>query len=300
MPLATERYNAYSMKKLIYRVLWPFRRIRVYALVGRSGTGKSFRARLVMEKHSIELMIDDGLLIREQKIVAGKSAKREKVYFSAVKTALFNDKEHRRQVIDALEREQFKRILIIGTSERMVAKIAESLKLPAPHKIINIEDIATAEEINTAINYRKFQGKHVIPVPSIEVKSNYPRIMADSIKVFLKQGAGLFRRQEVYEKTVVRPEFSRKGSISIAQNALSQMILHCVDEYAPGLRIRKVVVKNESRGYKIDLFIEVPFGLQLSGQVHDLQNYIIDSIEKYTGIIIDELNITVDNVSDKK
>ncbi len=288
------------MKKLWNRLTWNFRRIRVFALVGRSGTGKSFRARLVMEKFNIELMIDDGLLIRDQKIIAGRSAKREKAYFTGVKTALFNDKNHRRQVLDALERESFKRILIIGTSERMVNKIADTLRLPQPHKVISIEEIATSEEINTAIQYRKLQGRHVIPVPSIEVRNNYPKVMADSIKIFLRQGFGMFRRQEVYEKTVIRPEFSRKGSITIAKNALSQMVLHCVDEYSPGLSIRKVSVKNEPRGYKIDVYLEVPFGLQLSGAVHDLQNYIIDSIEKFTGIIIEELNVVVDTVSDKK
>ena len=39
-------------------------RVRTFALVGRSGTGKSFRAQLVAEKYHIQLIIDDGLLIR--------------------------------------------------------------------------------------------------------------------------------------------------------------------------------------------------------------------------------------------
>ena len=54
-----------------------FKKVRVYALVGDSGTGKSFRARLVAEKYDIDLIIDDGLLIRDSQILAGKSAKRE-------------------------------------------------------------------------------------------------------------------------------------------------------------------------------------------------------------------------------
>ena len=55
------------------------RGVTVFALVGRSGTGKSFRAKLVAQKFGIDLIIDDGLLIRDQKIIAGRSAKREKV-----------------------------------------------------------------------------------------------------------------------------------------------------------------------------------------------------------------------------
>ena len=50
------------------------RSVTVFALVGESGTGKSFRAKLLSEKYGIEAMIDDGLLIRDDRILAGKSA----------------------------------------------------------------------------------------------------------------------------------------------------------------------------------------------------------------------------------
>lgn len=286
------------MKKFLGVLLWPFRSIRVFALVGKSGTGKSFRARLVMEKHNIEMMIDDGLLIKGDKILAGKSAKRESAYLSAVKTALFTEKSHRKEVKAALERQHFKRILIIGTSERMIKKIAKTLGLPepSPKRIIQIEDIATTEEIDTAINHRRLQGRHVIPVPTIEVKRTYPQVMTDSVKLFLRRGLNVFKKPNVFEKTVVRPEFSKKGSVSISESALSQMIMHCIDEYSPGLRISRVTVKHDHRGYRFDVYVNVPHNLQLSGSIHGLQQYIIDHIERFTGVIIDELNIIIDNV----
>ena len=77
--------------------------IKVYALVGRSGTGKSFRARLTAAKHGIDLIIDDGLLIKGDNIIAGKSAKSEKVYLTAIKTALFDSVEHRTEVRNKLK-----------------------------------------------------------------------------------------------------------------------------------------------------------------------------------------------------
>ncbi|MFP3959385.1 MAG: hypothetical protein ACLFUX_04375 [Spirochaetaceae bacterium] len=286
------------MIRLLGKLIWRFRGIRVFALVGKSGTGKSFRAKLIMQKYSIDLLIDDGLLIRDQKILAGKSAKREKAYLAAVKTALFTEKEHRRAVRHALERENFKRVLIIGTSERMVNKIAEAMKLPAPSRIVRIEDVATAEEIGTAINYRRVQGSHVIPVPSIEVRRNYPRTMADSVRILWRKGIGLFRQQEIYEKSVVRPDFSSKGHVTISEAALSQMIMHCIDEYASETSIRKVTVKNEPTGYRIQVFLDVPFGSPLAVTLHNMQNYTIENIEKFTGIIIKELNIIVSNVTE--
>ena len=285
-----------GMLRLLEGLLFRLRGIRVYALVGKSGTGKSFRAQLLIEKYSIDLMIDDGLLIKDRRIVAGRSAKRDKNYLAAVKTALFNDRRHRAEVLRALESLQFKRVLILGTSERMVSKITQTLKLPPISKIVKIEDIATAEEINTAIHYRNTQGRHVIPVPSIEVRRTYPRIMADSLKVLFRRGIGAGRTGNVFEKTVVRPEFSRKGEVSISKAALSQMILHCVDEYGNGIKIKRMLISKDRNGYHIDLFLDVPFGVQLSGTIHELQRYVVDQVERYTGIIIDELNVTIENL----
>ena len=284
------------MAKLLDRLFFRLRRVRVYALVGGSGTGKSFRAQLLMEKYGIDLMIDDGLLIRDQKIIAGRSAKREKNYLAAVKAALFNDRRHRREVLTILEQMKFKKVLILGTSERMVIKIGQVLRLPPIHKMILIEEIATSEEINTAIHYRNTQGRHVIPVPSIEVKRTYPRIVADSLRILLRRGLGRSNKRNMFEKTLVRPEFSRKGEVSISKAALSQMILHCVDEYATEIGIKRLIIHKDRDGYHIDLFLDVPFGVQLAGTVHEIQRYVVESIERYTGIIIDELNITIDSL----
>ena len=80
--------------------------------------------KLVAAKYGVDLIIDDGLLIQDQKIIAGKSAKKETAYLSAIKTALFDDPAHRREVRNAIRNSDFKRILIVGTSAKMAAKIA--------------------------------------------------------------------------------------------------------------------------------------------------------------------------------
>jgi uncharacterized alkaline shock family protein YloU len=40
----------------------------------------------------------------------------------------------------------------------------------------------------------------------------------------------------------------------------------------------------------------VPYGTQLGGNIHNLQQYIIDNIERYTGILIEEVNIIIDKI----
>jgi uncharacterized alkaline shock family protein YloU len=286
------------MAGMFHRLVWRLKGVKVYALVGRSGTGKSFRAKLVSKKHGLDLIIDDGLLIKGQKILAGKSAKKEQAYLSAIKTALFDDYKHRREVLEALEREKFKKVLIIGTSEKMVRRIANRIGLPHPFKILRIEEIATEEEILTAINARTFAGKHVIPVPAVEVARNYPHILYETVRVMLKRGRFfLSRKTHEFEKSVVRPEFGAKGRISISEAALTQMVLHCADEYDHTLAIKKVAVRSGINGYNVAVFLDVPYGSQLAGSLHDFQAYIIENIERYTGLMIEKVDIQVDQVS---
>jgi len=289
------------MGRLLHRFFWWLRGVKVYALIGRSGTGKSFRAKLVSKKYRLDLIIDDGLLIKDQKILAGKSAKKEKAYLTAIKTALFDEYGHRKEVMETLEKEKFKRVLIIGTSEKMVRKIAHRIGLPQPFKILRIEEIATEDEINRAIHARKGGGKHVIPVPAVEVVRDYPHLLYETVKVILKRGRFHFsKKAHEFEKSVVRPEFGNKGRITISEAALTQMVLHCADEFDQTLAIKKVVVRTGMNGYIVAVYLDVPYGAQLSGNLHEFQEYVIDNIERYTGIMIEKVDIRVNHVSVSK
>ncbi len=276
---------------------------RVYALVGKSGTGKSFRAKLVAETYNIEYIIDDGLLIHGNSIVAGKSAKREQVYMSAVRTALFDDPLHQNEVIKAIASRKIRKILLLGTSERMVARTAERLKLPPPSKIITIEEISSEEDIEKAQKARNEEGTHVIPVPSIQVQRDYPQLIADSIKVLFKKRKRLPSIGEsgskIYEKSVVQPSFhgQEKGTVSISEHALAQMIAHCVDEFDGTLIVRKVRVQPQQGAYRIRAELEVPFGNTLTDNLHELKDYVAGRIEKFTGIMISEFDLVIANIS---
>lgn len=278
-----------------------FKPCTVFALVGESGTGKSFRSKLIAEKYGIDALIDDGLLIHNDKIIAGHSAKREKTYMGAVRVALFDDKDHRDQVAKAWKKAKIKKLLILGTSEKMVMKIATRLQLPQPQKIIHIEEVASKEEIDKAIKSRQIEGKHVIPVPSIEIKRNYPQIFSDTVKVFF-QKKNIFKKKnskdgKIFEKSIVQPEFSKKGRVEISEAALTQMVMHCVSECDSAVRVNKMTIKTDSRGYRIIITLDVPFGTQLTGKIHNMQKYIVDKIETYTGILIEEVSIVIDKIT---
>ncbi|MDF2572425.1 MAG: Asp23 family, cell envelope-related function, partial [Sporomusa sp.] len=98
-----------------------------FALVGPSGTGKSHRALIVAHEHNVDTIIDDGLLIKDSKIVAGHSAKKEPSKIRAVKRAIFMEPDHAAEVREAIARVMPERILILGTSKNMVEKIVDVL-----------------------------------------------------------------------------------------------------------------------------------------------------------------------------
>jgi len=270
-------------------------RKKVLALVGESGTGKSFRAKLVTQKYRVDLIIDDGLLIRDNRILAGHSAKKEQSFLAAVKVALFDEKSHRDEVARRLQNEKYKRILVIGTSEKMVNKIAARLQLSPPSKIIKIEDISTQEEIDNAIRSRRIEGKHIIPVPSLEVKKSYSNIFFSAVQIF-KRRVTPVAVPVLHEKSVVRPVYSKRSKVIISETALSQLVIRSVIEYNKEIKIKKILVKETDMGYRLVITIDVPYGTQLGGKIQEMQLYIINDIERYTGIFIVEVNIIIDKI----
>ncbi len=281
--------------------------ITVYALVGKSGTGKSFRARLLAEKMGIPYIIDDGLLIHDTTILAGRSAKQEKNYISAIKTALFSDSVHRDQVVEVIQKRKIKKILLIGTSDKMVSRMARRLELPPITRIIKIEEIASKEDIENAIKSRFEEGKHVIPVPAIEIRRDYAQILSDSIRIFFKGGktAAGVKKSRFFDKSVVQPDFHANdrvisGTVNISEAALTQMLLHCIDEFDSEIQVKKIRVRTARAGYGINLFIGVPYGKTLAGGLHGLRAYITDRLQRYTGILLESLEISVDEVVQRK
>ena len=104
--------------------------MEVFGLVGPSGTGKSHLALMVAHERSIDLIIDDGLLIKGNHIVAGVSSKRQSTKVGAIKTAMFFDDSHAEEVRNKIAEIAPEKILILGTSKRMIERIVDRLNLP--------------------------------------------------------------------------------------------------------------------------------------------------------------------------
>ena len=154
-------------------MLYTLLKTKTYAFIGPSGTGKSYRAQYVAGIKNINYIIDDGLLIKDNEVIAGVSAKKAPTKIETVRNALFGNEEKRKEIQDALRKYKPESILILGTSDGMVDKIAENLGLSPISERVYINDVATEEEMETARRIRVTQGKHVIPVPTFEIKKDF-------------------------------------------------------------------------------------------------------------------------------
>ncbi|WP_410492315.1 hypothetical protein [Borrelia miyamotoi] len=276
-----------------------FKKIKVYSLVGVAGTGKSFRSHLIADKYSIPLIIDDGVLIKNMKIIAGNSAKFEDNVFNAIRRSIFEDDAHRNEVVEALRRENFSKILILGTSVRMIDKITSRLFLPSSFKIIYITDISTKKEIEKARISRQM-GEHVVPAAAFEITSVKPNLLLDSIRVFFKSKWFLSKRKN-YIRSIVKPHFHEEGGIlSISKNAVRQIIEHCVSEYNKDYIVYNLKIKKIQGSYSFKLFLDVPLENNLFDNAEMLRNYIIANVLKYTVINISSVDVVIHKLFDQK
>lgn len=263
--------------------------MEVYALVGPSGSGKSHRARVVAYDYDIPLILDDGLLIHDGKIIGGSSAKRENSKLAAIKRAIFHHQDHLEEVKQAIKASQADKLLVLGTSIEMVEKIVSRLDLPEIKELIMIEDIASDEEIAQAIETRNRENKHVIPVPTIEVKSQFLGYFIDSLKV-------LFNREEddlARESTVVRARFNYLGGLIVYNKVFRDVVYYVSSNTEIINQLRNVRISKSEDGMTINIVVIIQYGYVIPEALNDFKKELTGSLERFTGVDIKAINIEV-------
>ena len=268
--------------------------MQVYAFVGKTGTGKSYNAQSVAKENDIHYIIDDAILIKNTKVIAGKSAKTEANFIASVKAAIFLEKSRQDEMKKVLNAEKPDKILILGTSDDMVKKIATNLDLGEIYKTIYIEDVASEEQINKARKSRVEDGKHVVPVPNFEIKKQFSGYFLDSLKIF-----NIFNKDEneqETEKTIIRPTYSYLGKYYISDNVINSIVSYAVSKVDGVTKIFRVNTQKYNDGMKLDIDIEIKFGKNIPKLSSEIRNVAIYAIDFATGINLFGININVKSI----
>lgn len=269
--------------------------IEVYAFVGPSGTGKSYRAQMVAGAYNIKFIIDDGLLVKENAIVAGQSAKKAPTKIETIKKALFNDANQKAEMQEAIIKLNPKSILILGTSDKMVKTIAENLGLPPIKKTIYITDVATEEEIENARRIRTTEGKHVIPVPTFELKKDFSGYLLDPLQIFKSQG--LNGNPYIAEKSIIRPTFNYIGNFTISDNVFKQIIEVQAKDIKSISKIIRIRVNKSEEGPNVYIEVEIVYGFNIIAELKKFKEKCIKDIERQTRMNVTEFKIVAKKIS---
>jgi len=280
--------------------------MKTIALTGPSGTGKSFHAQRVCTERAIDGMIDDGLFVYRESLAAGKSAKREKTKVGAIKAALFTKDEHAEEVRRAIERLNPGSVLILGTSDKMADRIAERLGLPPISEYIHIEDVTTEAERDLALKQRSQQGKHVIPVPTLQLKRDFAGYFLDPLKLILQVRSATDRgvesiqetlrlggREPDMSKTVVRPTYSYMGDFIISDTVVTD-IARCVAEETDGIvDVVSVFENTEPDNLKLQVVVNMDRDTALWKTAEEFQKRLSEVVEDMTAFNVVETDVEV-------
>lgn len=271
-----------------------FSAIRVYAFVGPSGTGKSYRAQMVAGENNIKYIIDDGLLINDNAVVAGTSAKKAPTKIETIRHALFLNEEEKKEIVKAIKIYKPKAILILGTSDGMVEKIAKNLELPQISKTIYISDVATDEEMQKARRIRITEGKHVIPVPTFEIKKDFSGFLLDPLQIFKLKGDG--KDPYIAEKSIIRPTFSYLGNFTISDTVFRQIINALVHKEQYIEKIYRIRISKYGEGMYIYMEAIVKYGCNINECFKKFQAKVKKEIERLTSMNVQKIDIVVKSV----
>ncbi len=263
--------------------------MKVYALVGESGSGKSYRAMWIAGKYKLKYVIDDGLLICDGKVVAGKSAKKEKTKMGSTKRAIFFDDADAEHMKNAIKKHKVDSLLILGTSNRMVDTIAKRVGAEPVQKYINIRDIATEEEISIAKRIRNTEGKHVIPVPTMAIKKDFQGYFVDSLEVLLAKA------KYKSEKTVMRPSYSYLGEYSIDRNVLVD-ICRYEAEKTENVKVNEIWISSQASGVTVNFRLSLKKVKNIKNVCENIRKAVSAGLEDCAGMVVDKINIYIQSI----
>jgi len=174
----------------------------------------------------------------------------------------------------------------------MVDKIAENLELPQISERIYINEVATQEEMDTARKMRVTEGKHVIPVPTFEIKKDFSGFLLDPLQIFKSKGKDA--EPYIAEKSIIRPTFSYLGKFTISDSVFKDIIV-TVAKQIPGIyRVMKIRVdktRNDTAGVQLYIEVSIEYGAEMLEVLKILKRETRREIENLTAMYISNVEI---------
>ena len=184
--------------------------------------------------------------------------------------------------------------MILGTSDGMVQKIAANLGLPEVSDTTYINQVATEEEMQTARHIRVTEGKHVIPVPTFELKKDFSGYLLDPLQIFKSKGIG--QKPYISEKTIMRPTFSYLGNFTISDTVFRQIIEFLATKMPEIYKVVRTRVSSSEIGTSIYMEVVVMYGCNIQETLKEFKEKAKREIEKLTAMNVISLDVVAKNI----
>ena len=176
----------------------------------------------------------------------------------------------------------------------MVQKIAANLGLPEISETTYITDVATEAEMKTAKRIRVTEGKHVIPVPTFEIKKDFSGYLLDPLQIFKSKGKG--KQPYISEKSIIRPTFSYMGRFTISDLVFRQILEYLAIQVPVIYKILKTRVENYGEGVKIYMEVTMLYGYNVMDGLKDFKQKAKKEIETLTAMNVVALDVVAKNI----
>ena len=176
----------------------------------------------------------------------------------------------------------------------MVQKIAANLGLSEISETTYINDVATEEEIQTARHIRVTEGKHVIPVPTFELKKDFSGYLLDPLQIFKSKGAG--QKPYISEKTIIRPTFSYLGKFTISDTVFRQIVEYLAGRMQSIYKVVRTRATSTEAGPSIYMEVIVMYGYNIQEVLKEFKEKARKEIENLTAMNVISMDVVAKSV----
>ena len=176
----------------------------------------------------------------------------------------------------------------------MVQKIAANLGLPPVSDTTYITDVATQKEMETARRIRVTEGKHVIPVPTFEIKKDFSGYILDPLQIFKSKGKG--NAPYISEKSIIRPTFSYLGNFIISDTVFRQIAEYLAKKTEAINKVIRTRVEKTPEGPIIYMEVIVTYGYNVLSALREFKEKVRKEIEILTTMNVVDITIVAKGI----
>ena len=151
--------------------------------------------------------------------------------------------------------------------------------------------------METARRIRITQGKHVIPVPTFEIKKDFSGYLLDPLQIFKSKGKD--EAPYISEKSIIRPTFSYLGKFTISDSVFKDIIINVATKVKGVHKIMRIRIDKTAKdvgGVLVYMEVSVNFGTNIVETLNRLKKDARREIENLTAMYVANVEIVAKHI----